>query len=132
MFQASTENLHPLLPFTHRIILYTLFLVSITDILSKYNESTDIVDVKMQHALLSTLKNLVIPKENKAQVLEEGLIDVIYPMIKIDQYLVVFKLLGTFRMVIDGQGKKWKERLKYTNIYYTFCVFRSYSSRAYF
>lgn len=61
--------------------------------------------MKIQHALLSTLKNLVIPRENKGQLLQEGLIDIIYPMIKIDQYLVVFKLLGTFRMVIDGQGK---------------------------
>ncbi|CAG9816384.1 unnamed protein product [Phaedon cochleariae] len=73
------------------------------NILSKYNTSTDIADVKIQHALLSTLKNLVIPKENKGLVLKEGLIEVIYPMIKIDQFLVIFKLLGTFRMVIDGQ-----------------------------
>ncbi|KAJ8915841.1 hypothetical protein NQ315_004654 [Exocentrus adspersus] len=73
------------------------------NLLSKYNESTSVSDVKIQHALLSTLKNLVIPQQNKEQILQEGLIDVIYPMIKIDQYLVVFKLLGTFRMVIDGQ-----------------------------
>ncbi|KAJ8950000.1 hypothetical protein NQ318_002411 [Aromia moschata] len=50
-----------------------------------------------------TLKNLVIPHQNKAQVLQEGLIDGMYPMIKVDQHLVVFKLLGTFRIVIDGQ-----------------------------
>lgn len=73
--------------------------------LSQYNTSTSISDIKIQHALLSTLKNLVIPQQNKEQILQEGLINIIYPMIKIDQYLVVFKLLGTFRMVIDGQGK---------------------------
>lgn len=73
-------------------------------LLSQYNSSTSLSDIKIQHALLSTLKNLVIPQQNKEQILQEGLIDVIYPMIKIDQYLVVFKLLGTFRMVIDGQG----------------------------
>ncbi|RZC32954.1 rap1 GTPase-GDP dissociation stimulator 1-B [Asbolus verrucosus] len=72
-------------------------------LLSKYNTSQS--DIKVQHALLSTLKNLVIPQQNKATILEEGLINVIYPMIKIDQYLVIFKLLGTFRMVIDGQEK---------------------------
>nr|XP_023024992.1 rap1 GTPase-GDP dissociation stimulator 1 [Leptinotarsa decemlineata] len=73
------------------------------DILSKYNTSTDIADVKIQHALLSSLKNLVIPAQNKAKILKDGLIEVLYPMLKLDQYLVVFKLLGTFRMVIDGQ-----------------------------
>ncbi|VEN49595.1 unnamed protein product [Callosobruchus maculatus] len=73
------------------------------ELIKKYNTSTRDEDVKIQHALLSTLKNLVIPPQNKLQVLEEGLIDAIYPMIKMNQYLVVFKLLGTFRMVIDGQ-----------------------------
>lgn len=72
--------------------------------MKKYNTSTEIEDVKIQHALLSTLKNLVIPKENKGKILKEGLIDVIYPMIKINHDLVVFKLLGTFRIVIEEQG----------------------------
>jgi hypothetical protein len=72
-------------------------------LLSRHNTSQS--DIKVQHALLSTLKNLVIPQQNKPIVLEEGLIDVIYPMIELDQYLVIFKLLGTFRMVIDGQEK---------------------------
>nr|CAI5826614.1 unnamed protein product [Callosobruchus analis] len=75
------------------------------ELIKKYNESTRDEDVKIQHALLSTLKNLVIPPQNKSQVLGEGLIDAIYPMIKMNQYLVIFKLLGTFRMVIDGQEK---------------------------
>ncbi|XP_056634995.1 GTPase-GDP dissociation stimulator vimar [Diorhabda sublineata] len=73
------------------------------NILKKYNTSTSLEDVKIQHALLSTLKNLVIPQKNKSKILKEGLLEVIYPMIKIDQYLVVFKLLGTLRIVIDGQ-----------------------------
>ncbi|KAG5893659.1 hypothetical protein JTB14_028813 [Gonioctena quinquepunctata] len=73
------------------------------NLLLRYNTSIDIANVKIQHALLSTLKNLVIPAQNKAQVLKEGLIEVLYPMMKIEQYLVIFKLLGTFRMVIDGQ-----------------------------
>ncbi|EFA00118.1 GTPase-GDP dissociation stimulator vimar [Tribolium castaneum] len=72
-------------------------------LLAKYNTRES--DIKVQHALLSTLKNLVIPQQNKRIVLEEGLIEVIYPMINLEQYLVIFKLLGTFRMVIDGQEK---------------------------
>ncbi|CAG9831995.1 unnamed protein product [Diabrotica balteata] len=73
------------------------------DMLKKYNTSTKLEDVKVQHALLSVLKNLLIPQQNKAKVIEEGLIEVIYPMIQIDQFFVVFKLLGTFRMAIEGQ-----------------------------
>ncbi|XP_030755329.1 rap1 GTPase-GDP dissociation stimulator 1 isoform X2 [Sitophilus oryzae] len=76
---------------------------NLIELLKKYNESTDINDVKVQHALLSTLKNLVIPKENKAKVLKEDIIEVMYPMLKQNRFMVVFKLLGTYRMVIDGQ-----------------------------
>lgn len=72
-------------------------------ILSKYNNSENIDNMKIQHALLSTLKNLAIPAQNKTKILQEGIIDVIYPMITNEQSLVVFKLVGTFRMVIDGQ-----------------------------
>ncbi|XP_066151798.1 GTPase-GDP dissociation stimulator vimar [Euwallacea fornicatus] len=73
------------------------------DLLRKYNHSTDINDCKVQHALLSTLKNLVISKENKAQALKDDIIEVMYPMLNQDKSIVVFKLLGTIRMVIDGQ-----------------------------
>lgn len=59
----------------------------------------------LQHALLSTLKNLVIPKPNKAAVVEAGLVDIILPMLEIHQPPVVFKLLGTLRMTVDGQGE---------------------------
>lgn len=71
------------------------------DLLKKYNSVNS--DIKTQHALLSALKNLIIPHENKAQVLKEGLIDVIYPLIKTDECLVIFKLLGTLRMAVDRQ-----------------------------
>jgi hypothetical protein len=84
------------------IVLFYIFSFTVLALLSRHNTSQS--DIKVQHALLSTLKNLVIPQQNKPIVLEEGLIDVIYPMIELDQYLVIFKLLGTFRMVIDGQG----------------------------
>ncbi|XP_021934913.1 rap1 GTPase-GDP dissociation stimulator 1 isoform X2 [Zootermopsis nevadensis] len=60
-------------------------------------------DIRLQHALLSALRNLVIPRQNKAMVLEDGLVDAVYPMLAIPTFPVVFKLLGTLRMVIDGQ-----------------------------
>uniref|UniRef100_A0A182WMH7 UNC-45/Cro1/She4 central domain-containing protein n=1 Tax=Anopheles minimus TaxID=112268 RepID=A0A182WMH7_9DIPT len=66
----------------------------------------------LQHALLSTLKNLVIPKPNKAAVIEAGLVDIILPMLEIHQAPVVFKLLGTLRMTIDGQEKLASELLQ--------------------
>ncbi|XP_046412764.1 rap1 GTPase-GDP dissociation stimulator 1-B isoform X1 [Neodiprion fabricii] len=59
--------------------------------------------IRLQHALLSALRNLVIPSCNKALVLADGLVDVVYPMLDIPTFPVVFKLLGTLRMVIDGQ-----------------------------
>uniref|UniRef100_A0A182PQ88 UNC-45/Cro1/She4 central domain-containing protein n=1 Tax=Anopheles epiroticus TaxID=199890 RepID=A0A182PQ88_9DIPT len=66
----------------------------------------------LQHALLSTLKNLVIPKPNKAAVIEAGLVDIILPMLEIHQAPVVFKLLGTLRMTVDGQAKLASELLQ--------------------
>ncbi|XP_052892393.1 GTPase-GDP dissociation stimulator vimar [Anopheles moucheti] len=66
----------------------------------------------LQHALLSTLKNLVIPKPNKAAVIEAGLVDIILPMLEIHQAPVVFKLLGTLRMTVDGQEKLASELLQ--------------------
>ncbi|XP_071645531.1 GTPase-GDP dissociation stimulator vimar [Temnothorax longispinosus] len=60
-------------------------------------------DIRCQHALLSALRNLVIPADNKSPILADGLIDVLYPMLEIPTFPVVFKLLGTLRIVIDGQ-----------------------------
>ncbi|XP_018335360.1 rap1 GTPase-GDP dissociation stimulator 1 [Agrilus planipennis] len=60
-------------------------------------------DIKLKHALLSTLRNLVIPAQNKAQILNDGLIEILYPLLQVNHETVIFKLLGTIRMVIDGQ-----------------------------
>lgn len=49
-------------------------------------------------------RNLVIPAQNKPVMLADGLLEVVYPMLSIPTFPVVFKLLGTLRMVIDGQG----------------------------
>ncbi|XP_076622029.1 visceral mesodermal armadillo-repeats isoform X2 [Colletes latitarsis] len=67
------------------------------------NNNTDTADIRFQYALLSALRNLVIPAENKPIILEDGLIDVLYSMLDIQSFTVVFKLLGTLRIVIDGQ-----------------------------
>ncbi|XP_073989931.1 visceral mesodermal armadillo-repeats [Rhodnius prolixus] len=65
--------------------------------------------IRLQHALLSALRNLVIPAANKAIVLEQGLFQALYPMFDIPTFPVVFKLLGTLRMVIDGQSEAASE-----------------------
>ena len=67
------------------------------------NNSTNTADIRFQHALLSALRNLVIPSDNKSVILKDGLIDVLYSMLDIPSYSVIFKLLGTLRIVIDGQ-----------------------------
>lgn len=68
-------------------------------------------DIRYQHALLSALRNLVIPADNKSLILADGLIDVLYPMLDIPTLLVIFKLLGTLRIVIDGQSKRANKSL---------------------
>ena len=70
-------------------------------LLSKNNNKCG--DIRFQHDLLSALRNLVIPQKNKSTVLSDGLIDVLIPMLDIPTFPVVFKLLGTLRIVIGGQ-----------------------------
>ncbi|BFG06166.1 rap1 GTPase-GDP dissociation stimulator 1 [Drosophila madeirensis] len=80
------------------------------EVLAKNNGVKD--DVRLQHALLSALRNLVIPKPNKNAVIQAGLVQTILPMLEIHQPPVVFKLLGTLRMTVDGQEKLALELLK--------------------
>lgn len=80
------------------------------EILSKNNGIDD--DIRLQHALLSTLRNLVIPKPNKLAIIEAGLVQTILPMLEIHQAQVVFKLLGTLRMTVDGQEQLATELLQ--------------------
>lgn len=60
-------------------------------------------DIRFQHDLLSAMRNLVISPKNKSQVLSDGLIHSLIPMLDIPTFPVVFKLLGTLRIVIGGQ-----------------------------
>ncbi|KAF2883959.1 hypothetical protein ILUMI_22217 [Ignelater luminosus] len=76
---------------------------SLLDLLEKHN--TIEKDIKVQHAILSALRNLVILPQNKGQILHEGLVRILYPMLNIDHSHVTFKLLGTLRIVIDGQDE---------------------------
>lgn len=72
-------------------------------------------DTKVQHALLSTLRNLSIPSENKSKLLDENLVDILLSMLNINQSPVEFKLLGTLRMVVDGQEKTAAELIERTD-----------------
>uniref|UniRef100_G3VLW0 Rap1 GTPase-GDP dissociation stimulator 1 n=1 Tax=Sarcophilus harrisii TaxID=9305 RepID=G3VLW0_SARHA len=62
-------------------------------------------DVTVQHAALSALRNLAIPVINKVQMLEEGVAKRIQMLLRSEMPPVQFKLLGTLRMLIDGQVK---------------------------
>lgn len=84
------------------------------EILAKNNGTQD--DMRLQHALLSALRNLVIPKPNKAPIIKAGLVETILPMLQIHQPPVVFKLLGTLRMTVDGQEKLALELLCNTQL----------------
>ncbi|KAF5299710.1 hypothetical protein FQA39_LY11505 [Lamprigera yunnana] len=84
------------------------------DLLSKNN--TVEKNVKVQHAILSALRNLVILPQNKAQILQEGLIPILYPMLDIEHAHVTFKLLGTLRIVIDGQEQAALELITKKNL----------------
>nr|XP_008114013.1 PREDICTED: rap1 GTPase-GDP dissociation stimulator 1 isoform X3 [Anolis carolinensis] len=60
-------------------------------------------DVSVQHAALSALRNLAIPVANKVQMLDEGVAKRIQMLLRSDMPPVQFKLLGTLRMLMDGQ-----------------------------
>lgn len=79
-------------------------------ILARNNSTDD--NEPLQHALLSTLRNLVIPKPNKAAIIEAGLVPTILPMLAMHYPPVVFRLLGTLRMAVDGQEKVALELLQ--------------------
>ncbi|KAG7272453.1 hypothetical protein CRUP_031380 [Coryphaenoides rupestris] len=60
-------------------------------------------DVSVQHAGLSALRNLAIPASNKVRMLEDGVTERIKTLLRSDMPPVQFKLLGTLRMMVDGQ-----------------------------
>lgn len=96
------------------------------EVLSKNNGAKD--NVRLQHALLSALRNLVIPKPNKRAVIQAGLVEKLLPMLETHQPPVVFKLLGTLRMTVDGQGVLFPKNFKVLS--FIFIPFRDISNGA--
>ncbi|XP_045135546.1 rap1 GTPase-GDP dissociation stimulator 1-like isoform X3 [Portunus trituberculatus] len=71
-------------------------------VLSSHNTGEG--DIRLQHALLSALRNLSIAKENKPALISQRALEVLLPMVAtVETFPVVFKLLATLRMIIDGQ-----------------------------
>ncbi|XP_053165676.1 rap1 GTPase-GDP dissociation stimulator 1-like isoform X3 [Hemicordylus capensis] len=66
-------------------------------------------DVSVQHAALSALRNLAIPVANKVQMLNEGVSKRIQMLLRSEMPPVQFKLLGTLRMLMDGQADAAQE-----------------------
>ncbi|NWI94664.1 GDS1 protein, partial [Pitta sordida] len=71
------------------------------DLLEKHVQSED---TSVQHAALSALQNLAIPVVSKVQMLEEGVAERIETLLRSESPPVQFKLLGTLRMLADGQA----------------------------
>ncbi|XP_034148822.1 rap1 GTPase-GDP dissociation stimulator 1 isoform X2 [Esox lucius] len=72
-------------------------------ILTLLEQHVDEGDVSVQHAGLSALRNLAIPASNKVRMLEDGVTERIRTLLRSDMPPVQFKLLGTLRMMVDGQ-----------------------------
>ncbi|XP_056879378.1 rap1 GTPase-GDP dissociation stimulator 1 [Takifugu flavidus] len=72
-------------------------------ILTMLEQHVDEGDVSVQHAGLSALRNLAIPATNKVRMLDDGVTDRIKTLLRSDMPPVQFKLLGTLRMMVDGQ-----------------------------
>ncbi|XP_076021284.1 rap1 GTPase-GDP dissociation stimulator 1-B [Genypterus blacodes] len=72
-------------------------------ILTLLEKHIDEGDVSVQHAGLSALRNLAIPSTNKVRMLEDGVTERIKSLLRSDMPPVQFKLLGTLRMMVDGQ-----------------------------
>uniref|UniRef100_A0A8D0BNC8 Uncharacterized protein n=1 Tax=Salvator merianae TaxID=96440 RepID=A0A8D0BNC8_SALMN len=76
------------------------------DLLEQHVENGD---VSVQHAALSALRNLAIPVANKVQMLKEGVAKRIQMLLRSELPPVQFKLLGTLRMLMDGQADAAEE-----------------------
>ncbi|XP_031971699.1 rap1 GTPase-GDP dissociation stimulator 1-like [Corvus moneduloides] len=71
------------------------------DLLEKHVQSRD---TSVQQAALSALQNLAIPVVSKVQMLEEGVAERIEALLRSESPPVQCKLLGTLRMLADGQA----------------------------
>ncbi|NWS31329.1 GDS1 protein, partial [Polioptila caerulea] len=71
------------------------------DLLEKHAQSRD---TTVQQAALSALQNLAVPVVSKVQMLEGGVAERIEALLRSESPPVQFKLLGTLRMLADGQA----------------------------
>ncbi|NXP35677.1 GDS1 protein, partial [Leiothrix lutea] len=71
------------------------------DLLEKQVQSGD---TSVQQAALSALQSLAVPVVSKVQMLEEGIAERIEALLRSESPPVQFKLLGTLRMLADGQA----------------------------
>uniref|UniRef100_A0A8C5TG12 Uncharacterized protein n=1 Tax=Malurus cyaneus samueli TaxID=2593467 RepID=A0A8C5TG12_9PASS len=71
------------------------------DLLEKHVHSGD---TSVQQAALSALQNLAVPVVSKVQMLEEGVAERIEALLRSESPPVQSKLLGTLRMLADGQA----------------------------
>ncbi|NWW22980.1 GDS1 protein, partial [Falcunculus frontatus] len=71
------------------------------DLLEKHVQSRD---TSVQQAALSALQNLAVPVVSKLQILEEGVAERIEALLRSESPPAQFKLLGTLRMLADGQA----------------------------
>lgn len=64
-------------------------------------------DFRIQHACLSTLRNLAIPSPNKSIIVsnEDNVVHLLRTMSFVKSHPVVFKLIATLRMLTVGQEK---------------------------
>ncbi|XP_034040968.1 rap1 GTPase-GDP dissociation stimulator 1 isoform X2 [Thalassophryne amazonica] len=74
-------------------------------VLTLLEQHVDEGDVSVQHAGLSALRNLAIPVPNKVRMLQDGVTERIKTLMRSDMPPVQFKLLGTLRMMVDGQAE---------------------------
>ncbi|XP_077438364.1 rap1 GTPase-GDP dissociation stimulator 1 [Vanacampus margaritifer] len=72
-------------------------------ILTMLEQHIDEGDVSVLHAGLSALRNLAIPASNKVRMMDDGVAVRIKSLLRSDMPPVQFKLLGTLRMMADGQ-----------------------------
>uniref|UniRef100_A0A3Q2YSH5 Si:dkey-191g9.5 n=1 Tax=Hippocampus comes TaxID=109280 RepID=A0A3Q2YSH5_HIPCM len=70
-------------------------------ILTMLEQHIDEGDVSVLHAGLSALRNLAIPATNKVRMMDVA--ERIKSLLRSDMPPVQFKLLGTLRMIVDGQ-----------------------------
>lgn len=76
--------------------------------LKSTNVGEEEANINLQHAVLSSLRNLAIPACNKGRLLGLGVMTAVLELKHTEMMVVTFKLLGVLRMLIDGQEEAAK------------------------